>query len=51
MICMAKRITVILDDDIVVKLRTLQAKMVKETNSTVSFSKVVNYILKKQLKK
>ena len=47
---MAKRITVILDDDIDKKLRLLQAKYIKDTNKAVSFSSVINQVLSKELK-
>jgi len=48
---MAKRITVMLDDDIIKKLRLIQAKMIaKEPVMSVSFSKVINETLKKSLK-
>lgn len=47
---MGKRITVVLDDDLLKKLRFLQAKRIKETASTVSFSRIVNETLEKGLK-
>lgn len=47
---MGKRITVILDEDILKKLRLLQAKQIKETASSVSFSKIINNVLQKHLK-
>lgn len=46
---MAKRVTLILDDDIMKKLRLLQAKMIKNTTTHVSFSKIVNETLRKSL--
>ena len=39
-----------LDDDLHKKLIDLQAKMIKSTVSSVSFSKVLNDTLRKQLK-
>ncbi len=46
-----KRVTIMIDDDLDKKLRLLQAKMITETQATVSFSKVVGIILRKGLKK
>jgi len=39
-----------LDDDIAKKLRLIQAKMIQTEASSVSFSKVINEMLKKALK-
>jgi len=39
---MTKRVTVMHDDDIVKKLYELQAKIIRETSESISFSKVVN---------
>ena len=47
---MSERITVMFNSDIVKKLRTLQSKKIKETSSTVSFSRMVNEVLEKGLK-
>ena len=47
---MAKRITIVLDDDIDKKLRLLQAKAIQSTNSSVSFSKIMNKVLAKGIK-
>jgi hypothetical protein len=47
---MAKRITIMLDDDIDKKLRLLQAKQIQSTNSSVSYSRVINETLKNKLK-
>jgi len=47
---MGKRITVVLDDDLVKKLREKQAKQIKETSESVSFSRVVNEALHKHFK-
>lgn len=47
---MNERITVVLQGDNVVKLRALQAKEIKRTMKTVSFSKVINDVVKKGLK-
>ncbi|MCH7758173.1 MAG: hypothetical protein IIA19_06865 [Thaumarchaeota archaeon] len=48
---MAKRITIMIDDDIDKKLRLLQAKAIQNTTSSVSFSRVLNEILRNSLKK
>lgn len=47
---MSKRITIVLDDELVKKLRIIQAKKMKDSNQLVSFSKVVNLTLEKGLK-
>ncbi len=47
---MGKRITVVLDDDLVKKLRDKQAKLIKESVKSVSFSHVVNATLRKGIK-
>jgi len=47
---MAKRITIMMDDDIDKKLRLIQAKQIAKTNSGVSYSQVINQTLKKELK-
>lgn len=46
---MAKRITIMLDDDLAKKLRELQAKEIKTSEGAVSFSKVLNKTLRKSL--
>ena len=47
---MTDRLTIILNNDIAKKLRVLQAKKIRETSSTVSFSRIVNEVLDKGLK-
>jgi len=47
---MAKRITIMIDDAIDKKLRLIQAKQIANTSSSVSYSRVVNETLRKQLK-
>lgn len=47
---MNQRITIMLDDDIIKKLRIIQAKQIKESAESVSFSKVINDYLAKSLK-
>jgi len=46
---MSKRITIMIDDENVKKLRNLQAKLIKESEKSVSFSRVLNEIIKKGL--
>lgn len=46
---MAKRITVVLDDEVVKKLRLLQSRQIKDSAGSVSFSKVINEVLKKSI--
>ncbi len=45
-----KRITIILDDDLLKKLHEIQAKQIKNSTKSVSFSRVLNEILRKSLK-
>jgi len=47
---MSKRITVVLDDAVVKKLRIVQSKKIAKSERSVSFSSVVNEILRKVLK-
>ncbi len=47
---MAKRITIMLDDDLVRKLHEIQAKQIKQSTKAVSFSRVLNEALRKSLK-
>jgi len=47
---MTKRITIMLDDDLVKKLHELQSKLIKETAKSVSFSSVVNQTLRKYIR-
>lgn len=47
---MAKRITIMLEDDLLKKLHEVQAKQIKETSESVSFSAVLNETLRKRLK-
>jgi len=47
---MAKRITIMIDDDLDKKLRIIQAKAIQNTASSVSFSRVINQIVRKQIK-
>jgi len=45
----SERLTIMLNADLAKKLRNIQAKMIKENSSTVSFSRVVNETLRKCL--
>ena len=47
---MAKRITIMLDDELEKKLRLKQAKLIQKTKNTVSFSQVINEVIQKGLK-
>ena len=47
---MSKRITIVLDDDLVKKLRIIQAKKITKSKKSVSFSSVLNYELGKAVK-
>jgi len=47
---MAKRVTIMIDDDLDKKLHLIQAKAIQSTNSAVSFSRVINQIVRKQIK-
>ena len=47
---MSKRITIMIDEDILKKLRVIQAKRIKESTKSVSFSQVINESLQKSLK-
>ncbi len=44
---MAKRVTIMLDDDLVKKLYEILAKQIKASTKSVSFSRVVNEALVK----
>jgi hypothetical protein len=45
----AKRVTIMIDDDIDKKLRVLQAKLISKSNESVSYSAVINKELKNDL--
>jgi len=47
---MSKRVTIMIDDDIDKKLRLRQAKTIQQTQTSVSYSKILNEILRKALK-
>ena len=46
---MKKRITIMLDDDNMKKLRILQAQLLKKSTQSVSFSSVIVDVLRKEL--
>ena len=48
---MSKRITIMLDSDLDKKIRLLQARMIQNTTSSVSFSNMLNQVLRESLKK
>ena len=43
---MSKRVTIMLDDDIDTKLRRRQAKIISSETKSVSFSSVINNVLR-----
>ena len=45
----AKRITIMLDEDLDRKIRLKQAKLIQKTNGSISFSRVINDALRKCL--
>ena len=47
---MSHRVTVMINDELVKKIRTLQAKKIKDSASSVSFSSVLNQLLRDNLK-
>jgi len=49
-VIMSKIVTIVLDDDLVKKLKTIQAKKITKSKKSVSFSSVVNDELRKSLK-
>lgn len=46
---MAKRVTIMLDEDLDKNLRMIQAKLIQSTNMSVSFSEVINETLRKKV--
>ena len=47
---MSKRVTIMIDDDLDKKIRMRQAKMIQQNQTSYSFSKTLNEILRKSLK-
>ena len=48
---MAVRITIMLDEELLKKLRIIQAKMLKTQNESISLSRVINDYLRDAIKK
>jgi len=48
---MSQRVTIVINDELMIKLRNLQAKKIKESHQFVSFSKLLNELLIPGLKK
>ena len=48
---MLRRVTIVLDDDLLKKLRIKQAKLLKTSNGAVSLSRVINDYLRDAIKK
>ncbi|MGD2105988.1 MAG: hypothetical protein PVH93_00105 [Nitrosopumilaceae archaeon] len=48
---MKKRLTIMLDEDLLKKLHEIQAKQIKDSSQSVSLSAVLNEILRSSLKK
>ena len=47
---MSKRVTIVIDDDLDKKLRLRQAKIIQQDQSSCSYSRVINDVLRKVLK-
>jgi len=47
---MPKRVTIVLDDELVKKMRNIQSKKIVKSKKSVSFSHVINEALRKVLK-
>lgn len=47
---MARRVTIVMDEDIIKKLHERQAKQIKESAKSISFSSVVNETIRKHIK-
>ena len=47
---MSNRITIMIEDDLDKKIRVLQAKQIQKTSGSVSYSRIINEILRKQVK-
>lgn len=47
---MAKRVTIMIDDELDKKLRLRQAKLIQQEQTSYSYSKVINETLRKVLK-
>jgi len=49
MMDMARRVTILIDEDLDRKIRLMQAKMIQKENKSISYSHVVSLLLKKIL--
>ncbi|MDH3313639.1 MAG: hypothetical protein OEM28_10905 [Nitrosopumilus sp.] len=47
---MSRRVTIMIDEDLDKKLRLRQAKMIQQEQSSYSYSKILNEVLRKALK-
>jgi len=47
---MAKRVTIVLNDNLLMKLRRKQAQLIKESSKSASLSKVLNETLRECIK-
>ena len=47
---MAKRVTIMLDDDLDRKVRLRQAELIKKNQKSTSFSSVINNVLRGKIK-
>ena len=47
---MLRRITITLDQSLLSEIRSMQARKITETNKAISFSKIINEVLKQGLK-
>ena len=47
---MGERVTIVLDDDVLKKLREFQARRIRESAKSVSFSRIINEVVIKGLK-
>jgi hypothetical protein len=47
---MAKRVTIMIDEDLDKKLRVKQAKMIQQEQTSYSYSRVINETLRKVVK-
>ena len=48
---MARRVTIMIDEDLLKKLHEIQAKQIQKTSDSISFSRVLNEMLEAGLKK
>lgn len=47
---MVKRITIMIDDDVMIKARKVQSEMIKKSENSVSFSRTINELLRIAMK-